>query len=117
MGNQVYVVVLWDTKQPLEVHKFTMDEEGKSHYRAIMSWNYFRNRESGKASKRVPFMFRSHGMTLESFEISASMEARIFAPDPAPILQLPQFDHSSIWDMYKAIGYDYKRKRYIRTER
>lgn len=27
--------------------------------------------------------------------------------------KVPHYDHDSIWDFYKAIGYDYKKKKYI----
>ena len=113
--NPVYVAVLWDNRfKQLEVHKFTMEPEGKSRYRASISWNYFRKRESEKSLGKIKYIFRTHGMSLSDYEGHIEAETRVFAPNPSPLSQLPHFEHESIWDMYEALGYCYKRKRYIR---
>lgn len=112
------VAVLWNNRhERLEVHIFTMEPPGKSRYRALISWSYFRSREADKCNPKNRgkyFDYRTHGMDLRDHETNLEAENRIFAPKQSPLSKVPVFEHESIWDMYKALGYDYKRKRYTR---
>ena len=114
--DAVYVAVLWRGKHtPIEVHKFRLEPEGKSQYRAAVSMNYLRDREARKLVGREPYAFRLRIADSEYFDALVEQDVRIMKPKPSLFGSLPMFEHDSIWAMYTAVGYDYKRKRFVRN--
>lgn len=116
--NRVYHAMLFKGDDAFEVHHFTMEADpDASRYRAVTSYNAFHEREAEKAGTGYkPGIIRAHVMNQREWEHHLRFEQRAFRPEPTPTDLLPEFTHTSIWDFYKAIGYDYKAKRYTRTD-
>ncbi len=116
------VCVLWVDSVAVEHHYFplpTPDEPG--FYRAVVSYNAYRERESTKfydwcqkANRKIEtYPRRGHADREEDmFMAQRCMPQEL--QDKLP--KLPEFEHESIWAMYLAIGYDYKKKKYITKE-
>lgn len=119
--NRLYHAVLWKDGEPIEVHHLTMEPTVKhSRYRAVSSMNWFNEREGkilvDRMEKRKPNRFHSNIKCDQDHQLDLKWERSAYAPDPALTETLPQFTHTSIWDFYKAIGYDYKAKKYVRAD-
>lgn len=112
MQNRVYVAVLYHRDTPIEVHKFTMEPDGKPNYNANLSWEYFCDRENTKVENKVPYVWRISGMRQEDWDWHIKMREQTGKPEEP----VKEFEHDSIWGMYEAAGYCYKRKRYVRQE-
>lgn len=96
---------------------FTLEPADKSDYRATGSYNAFNNNEGQRLLDDPNVMYRGHAVNERDHLLSRKMDADAcvrwnLTPEP----ELPTFTHDSIWAMYEAIGYDYKRKRYTRTD-
>lgn len=113
-----YHAVLWKDGAPHEVHHFTLVPDIKnSPYTAIGSMNWFNDREAKIfCDRKKQHRFHTNIKCDSDWELDRQFERRAYAPDPALTDTLPEFVHTSIWDFYKAIGYDYKAKRYTRTD-
>jgi hypothetical protein len=104
------------------VHVFNLPSPSeKGFYRETTSFNAFFN--------GVPKGNRLHGPNQNSttlynakrwieFEETCERQAKLFVekklkgfPDDR---LLPRVEHQNIWDFYQKIGYDYKKKRYIK---
>lgn len=114
--NRVYHAILWEKGRPIEVHHMTMEPTSEqSRYRAVSSMNWFNDRESKIfCDRKKKHVFHTHIKCNTDWETDRRFERRAYAPDKALTDTLPEFTHTSIWDFYKAIGYDYKLKRYTR---
>jgi hypothetical protein len=116
-GARKYHALLWKDGHPIEVHHMTMEPTAEqSRYRAVSSMNWFNEREVKIFAERKPHRFHANIKCDSDWEMDMRFERRAYAPDPSLSDTLPQFTHASIWDFYKAIGYDYKAKRYTRTD-
>lgn len=117
-GARVYHAILWKDGSPIEVHHMTMEPTvEQSRTRAVSSMNWFNEREAKIfADRKKPHRFHTNIKCDSDWNMSLRFERRAYDPDPAPVDSLPQFTHTSIWDFYKAIGYDYKAKRYVRAD-
>lgn len=116
-GNRLYHAILWKDGAPFEVHHLTMEPTAQhNRYRAVSSLNWFNEREVKIVAERKPHRFHAKIKCDSDFQMDLKWERRAYEPDPAPVDSLPQFTHTSIWDFYKAIGYDYKAKRYVRAD-
>ncbi|AGS81981.1 hypothetical protein O152_gp097 [Pseudomonas phage PaBG] len=110
-----YYALVWLHGDEVEVHKFTMEPTPEqSHYRAIGSYNAFSERNA-----KLAFLGRIQGYrvslrTESEWEIDMQGGDRVYAPEVNPRRQLPMFVHSSIWEFYSAVGYDYRRKKWVR---
>lgn len=117
-----YHAILFKNGEPIEVHHMTLVPDIKdSAYTAIGSMNWFNEREAQTLvaafdGKKPKSPFHTNIKCDQDFEFDRKFERRAYAPDPALTDTLPEFTHASIWDFYKAIGYDYKAKRYTRTD-
>ncbi|MNQ58253.1 hypothetical protein D3C85_724440 [compost metagenome] len=113
--HRKFYCTFWKDGTPVELHVFTLEPEGKSDYRAIGSYNAFNNNEGKRLLNDPHVMFRGHAVNERDHLLSRQIQADTCARwELTPEPELPVFTHDSIWDMYKAIGYDYKRKRYVR---
>lgn len=86
-----------------------------------MSW--FSERESKRVydamlkGKGIPFHMSSferkkrHDDTEARWKASCEKSGREYEPLLAGV---PVFTHESLWDMYAAVGYDYKKKKWVR---
>lgn len=117
-ANRLYHAILWKDGNPIEVHHLTMEPTVKqSRHRAVSSMNWFNERELKIfCDRKVKPRYHTNIKCHTDWEFDLRFERRAYAPDQALTDTLPQFTHTSIWDFYKAIGYDYKAKRYTRTD-
>lgn len=103
-----YRCVLWVKGTPIELHTFSLHYNDKGWYISTTSLSAFSRREGTRlyeanlkgvthVDKRVHVMW---GDVLWSEEIVTQ--------------GLPEIKHDSVWDFYKAIGYDYKKKKYLK---
>ncbi len=121
-----YVAFLHKDNVPIEKHIIRMPTYGeKGWYKNVVSIDAFKDREAKRFYdtiyvKKVPMFglhcslwrledwIRHNQITAESMlEIVGIVDYQ----DPYDIL--PTFEHESVFDFYKAVGYDYKKKRYI----
>lgn len=108
MAKQVCQV--WFNQIKVADHLFVFEPEGKSDYRAIVSYTNFLKRHLLSASKTDTIAVR--GLREDEWEWNKKQEIRF-----AHLLPPTQtYEHDSLWDMYRAIGYDYKSKRWISGE-
>jgi len=116
-GARKYHAILFKQGEPIEVHHMTMEPTvEQSRTRAVSSMNWFNDREAKLLYEKGVQPFHTNIKMQQDWDFHVKFERRAFEPDPAPVDSLPQFTHASIWDFYKAIGYDYKAKRYVRSE-
>lgn len=121
-----YVAFLHKDNVVIEKHIIRMpayDEKG--WYKSVTSIGAFNNRESTRFYdiiyvKKVPlFGLHCSVWRLDEWErdnkITAESILRVtgIADYKHPYDLLPQVEHKSVFDFYKAVGYDYKKKRYI----
>jgi len=117
--NPLHYVMFWKDSDKIAVHKFTLEPKPEDNrYRAQRSYNATRDREMQKLRDGKEFRFRMHLVEAHQFATGQRFEEILGAQDAefVPTSSLPVFEHASIWDMYKAVGYDYKKKRYVRTD-
>lgn len=98
------VCILSANGKAIELHRFSFPPiTGRGRYRAITSYSWFLHREA----KRYTALYEAnkepakhaYAMRWDDLYKSAYEE-------------LPVIVHQTIWDMYKAIGYDYKRQKF-----
>lgn len=107
MENFKCVSHLWIDDVKAEMHFFDLPREGKGSYVAIESYNRFHVREAKRSSKAA----YETGEILHKRCHVQIIDDAIFPIKMAS--ETPKFFHETIWDMYKAVGYDYKKKKYI----
>ena len=121
-----YVAFLHSNNVPIEKHIIRMPAYGeKFWHRSVVTIDSFKNREAKRFYdttyvKRVP-MIGSHCSLwrLDDWErdnentTKSMLEICGIENYKHPYDQLPTFEHESPFDFYKAVGYDYKKKRYI----
>lgn len=110
--------IVYDREEPAEIHWFWLPNFGEPRfYVTLCSWNWFRNREGGRlvawhdarraGKKAVVPERRSYCNIIEDNDPMYHKEVELKIYDA-----LPTFEHATLWDFYKAVGYDYKRKKY-----
>ena len=111
-AQREYYVILFYLGFEYECHRFFMPHTTqKGGYRAGVSWEYFLDREE----KRLQESF-GKAETLrwwacgERYNPERSTELR----DLPACVQV--FHHQTIWEMYEAIGYDVKAKKFVGKE-
>ncbi len=120
----VYRVLLWHKDEIVEVHTINLEPIGsKSRYRALVSMQCLQARELeahyGEKPKknRPPFhlgIFENKALhdRIENIRRKRCVErGEDFVDEWA---EFPHFHHESLWDFYKAVGYDYKAKKWTR---
>jgi hypothetical protein len=108
-----YYVMLW-FKEAVETHEFFIPCSGPGSYRQHVSLASFNEREAAKSCGDV---IQLHAMVLseKEWEQHHAFEARSRQFETEPCEEPPpHFVHEDIWQMYQAIGYDYKRQKYTR---
>ena len=123
-GNPEYITYLFKGDDVIEIHVFTCEPTDKHNpYRAITSMSWFSEREAKlrydpESKAPVPLF---HLSSFEKKKWHDETEARWKAScekngDPyQPLLPgVPVFTHESLWDLYKAVGYDTKTKKWVR---
>lgn len=101
-----YYVLLFKDGEEYEIHRFKIPHFSTSAgYRPGTSLEWFREREGQR-------LLDTSGEVLDWWAYAGHLDPRRFDnPD-----NLPEFHHETIWDMYKAIGYDIKKKRFVGKE-
>lgn len=117
--ERTYYIELSKYGQPKELHSFTMKVCGNGWYRAITSFNAF-SRHNAKTLSRLIDKHKSYtayrrmpryGRTRSETDIKLDFKLSAMFPGIHPELQCHH--HSSIWSLYQAIGYDYKKKKWV----
>lgn len=124
--NPEYYAILYKDDEPIEFHVFTAEPTAKhNRYRAVSSMGWFSEREValryGDNPKKnlSPFHMSSMGRKAAYDKEEASWLAQCKkegreAEYKELYANIPHFEHTSLWDMYAAVGYDYKKKKWIR---
>ncbi|ELW0836648.1 hypothetical protein HI145_RS00065 [Escherichia coli] len=116
-----YVAFLHRFGEAQEKHIIRMPAYGEEDwYKSTISVGAFRDREAefflGKQHEREVLcsLWRLDEWDSENSRTAESMMAIVgIANYQHPYDLLPTFEHASLFDFYKAVGYDYKKKRYI----
>jgi hypothetical protein len=102
-----WVTDVWVNGEPVSRHFYPIPSPGEpDFYVTAISVDCFSNREARRhyaATQKKPFKHvekRAHTRRLS--------ELGLLSP------KIPEFEHASLWDMYRAIGYDYKKQRYLK---
>lgn len=111
--NANWVVTKWVGNDPTEIHFVTTPSVTEPHfYRQTTSMDSFRNREAIRFNRaymrKKPLPVRCHVQPRSDWNIMWSRGRPFADRDP-----LPEFYHADLWAFYKAIGYDYKNKKYL----
>jgi hypothetical protein len=95
----------------VRVHIFHLDTGNK--YRAILSSDAFRKRMSELAVDKGAYhwYFMRNLLDWETDVKAAKRVAGILRVQYEP---LPQMHHKTLWDFYKAIGWDHKKKAFTK---
>lgn len=114
--NPEYITVVCDGADIAEVHIFTCEPTGgRSAYKALTSMTWFHERQSKKPHSRFSLGWftqkQHHDASEERHKKRCAENGRTYEYVYAGI---PHFIHTSLWDMYKAAGYDYKNQRWVR---
>jgi hypothetical protein len=119
-------VILWEDGKPIQVHLFRTPEVSEpGFYRAVTSVGAFSTREKTKLydrnrqGHRDVVGRRCHVRWGEEIKWADEDTARLveqYGRKMDPYIDLPIFHHESLWDFYKAIGYDYKKKKYLKVD-
>jgi hypothetical protein len=110
------VCALWIAGEKKEHHFFDLPQFGEpDFYRATGSYNAFHTREARSLNmwlrrKAGHPPRRGHVDDVDSMFSHIKLMPKSVR---ATMTQHPEFYHATIWDMYKAIGYDYQKKKYI----
>lgn len=110
--SRQYLCVIWIEGTPTEYHEFTMPEiMEKGGYRAIGSYEAFRNGQNRK-------LYNANLKGIHHLPRRASVDRledhALFATFKIMKRSFPQtIKHESLWALYTAIGWDYKRKKWI----
>jgi len=86
-------------------------------YRAVVSMGAFQHREldrvfgekARRSRKEVPFYYALQRR--QELEVRYAGHVHRYGQELRE--RLPIIEHESIWDFYKYIGYDYKKKRFV----
>lgn len=114
-----YVATLYVDGKPAEIHRFRVPKysEGGDWYRSLTSLNCFRRREMkwfGSAKCFDPQAKQPKFRTQINFAHDFDSPNYSLIRALAKIPPIPEFTHASLWEMYLALGYDYKKQRYNR---
>lgn len=121
--------IVWRNNVPTEHHIFPLPnflDPGFSI--TIRSYSAFRQRENRglyesqqKAwqtqTKWIPPAIRTSLKDKDEWEVDRKLLVDTLTAHNIPVEPEPNWiRHESLWDYYKAVGYDYKRRRYIQVE-
>lgn len=129
-ASGIYCASVWTQEGEQEQHFFRLPRFGDSYWsQTIRSMTYFREREyiryesvnekvgdakngfgfKGPLKYPMPYvMIRDSSTRAIDYKVDMRMGETGYTP---PIIE-KQFFHASLYDMYAAIGYDYKLQRY-----
>lgn len=113
--------------EAVAIHYITMPRAmANDYYRSVLSLEGFASRERKQTFKKGQpisphcINVRPRHFTMQrrdDWEFRETSVRESFAKRGMPFTRtygdVPTFEHASIWDFYKAIGYDYKKKRYL----
>lgn len=114
-----YQITLWEDGIKKEVHQFDMPYGMPRWYVSVTSIGAFSTREGTKLyqhnlkGKRDVVGKRCHVRFGDEITFEESMAARLEANYGIKPDVLPIFTHATVWDFYKAVGYDWKKQKYV----
>lgn len=112
-----YCISLWEDGVWKELHKLSLSYGDEGFYRACTSLSAFKRREGERLYKMHTIHKkwdvvgkRCHVQSEGDYE----MPRRLFLEATGEEFNgpVPTFEHATVWDFYKAVGYNYKRKKY-----
>lgn len=119
---------IWRHNVPSEFHLFPLPNFGDPNFnRTIRSYTAFRKRENyglynsqkkarDTQTKWIPAAIRTSLKDKDEWDVDHRLLNQSLAKYKLKTKAEPQWiRHDSIWDFYKAVGYDYKKKRYVPT--
>lgn len=111
-----FMGLLFQSNEVISVHGFKIPaflEE--NFYRQTVSYNSFRSRENRKLfiDKECKIPRHYYGKRLGICDIEDYNEWNLWRFNHFKALNLPYFEHDSLWELYKGIGYDYKKQKYL----
>ena len=113
MIHETYAIEYVDNK-PIRVHVFRPEKDSQqSDYQALVSMNAFDTRMCKLCAKDM--MARRFWLK-RKFEWDQLIESdrRMMRLRHSPIwINLPKQIHEDLWTFYRAVGWDYKSKRFI----
>jgi hypothetical protein len=108
-----YTCVLNHYGKEVSIHTFDLPTDNTRSY-TIRSIHAFRAREQGKLSVAIERMIATKADKIPHPEWQTVVHS---GGDCDPYMYLlrdwPRTHHTTLWELYKAIGYDYKKQRYI----
>lgn len=108
-----FVNTLWIQDEPSEIHTFDLTYGDPRWYVTITSLDSFSTRESTRlyhlnikkqSGKKLPCLPKRSHLRRENEMMPWEFEL---------YQHLPKFHHDTLWDMYIAIGYDFKKRKYV----
>lgn len=108
-----YTCVLSNRGKEVSIHTFDLPTDNTVSY-TIRSIHAFRTRECKKLSAAITASIASENTIIQP-EWHTHVNA---GNDCDPYLHMfrdwPRTHHATLWDLYTAIGYDYKKRRYVK---
>lgn len=121
-----FMVILYEDNVAIEKHIIhTPRGDEKGFYRQGVSFSYFKTREStihynAYTKGKIVKGYRSYVQWLDDYLIHEQVSKDAFEKLGIPYKSLydglPEYEHFSVWDFYNQVGYDYKKKKYIKVE-
>lgn len=122
-----FMVLVYEDGVPKERHVLeTPQITERGFYRQTVSLNAFSNREAEKLYdhhkkgemdvKGKRCWVRWYDEFMRDLEFHQECFAKLAISFEHAFSDTPEFSHTSVWDFYNAIGYDYKKKRYLKAE-
>lgn len=96
-------------------HLFPVGVDIEGGYRATLSYNAF-VRVQAELAQKNPLFRRFDTLTPRDYTAIKTMWQSAFHRSEIPIPTFVTHKHNSIWDFYKAVSYDYKKKKFIEAE-
>lgn len=111
-GAHIFAVLLLDGKEAA-IHDFLLPKYGEPRYhQQVRSYYWFRQRELKRFSANVD---KPDGKPLPRYcRLFPAYDEQFKFEYAFYYSHLPHFTHANVWDFYKGVKYDYRRKRYLR---
>lgn len=131
-ASRIFEVRVLVEGKPVERHLFripSVSERGGGFYRQTTSFSAFNTRETNRFCDHNSITLPDGSVAIKlKIALAIYAQCRLIQdrrrdhhheqkfPQCCDYLEAPTFFHPSVWDMYIAIGYDYKSKKWIRNK-
>lgn len=109
-----YSMIEYVDNEPVNVHCFPPEADPTaSTYQAVVSASAFDTRMCDLALGDCKAR-RFHSMNKQEWAVQMQVEERWKSRGVEPVItNLPKTQHADLWSFYRAVGWDYKSKRFI----